>query len=135
RGQLAKMVVSAMRWQPLIPSATSFRDVPPTSPYYGYIERAAQVGVIGGYQCGGAGEPCPGLYFRPSGTSTRAQASKVVDLARRVRRTPTPARTATAGLWTATRTATFAATLTGTTTRTATGTVTRTGTATPAVTP
>ena len=35
-------------------------------------------GVISGYPCGGAGEPCPGTYFRPNNNVTRGQTSKIV---------------------------------------------------------
>ena len=98
RGQLAKMLVTAKNWTPLTPSQATFRDVPAGSPFYGYVERVAANGVIGGYPCGGRGEACPGTYFRPSGTATRAQASKMVSLTRRDGRpipTPTPRPTET----------------------------------------
>jgi S-layer homology domain len=36
---------------------------------------------VSGYTCGGQGEPCPGLYFRPGNLVTRGQLSKVVVLA------------------------------------------------------
>jgi hypothetical protein len=93
RGQLAKMLVISKQWTPLTTGTPTFRDVPAGSTFYGYVERVAANGVINGYPCGGLGEPCPGLYFRPSGTATRAQASKMISLARRDGRpipTPTP---------------------------------------------
>ncbi|HEY0068790.1 MAG TPA: S-layer homology domain-containing protein, partial [Chloroflexia bacterium] len=93
RGQLAKMLVVAKSWTPLTPGTATFQDVPAGSAFYGYVERVAANGVINGYPCGGPGESCPGTYFRPSGTATRAQASKMVSLARRDGRpipTPTP---------------------------------------------
>ncbi len=96
RGQLAKMIVNARRWSALQPEVPTFNDVPPGSPFFGYVERVAIEGVIGGYQCGGApdgAEPCPGLYFRPAGGATRAQTCKMVSIARR--RTPTPTITGT----------------------------------------
>ena len=34
--------------------------------------------MISGYACGGTGEPCPGLYFRPAATVTRGQTAKFV---------------------------------------------------------
>jgi hypothetical protein len=92
------MLVTAKNWTPLTPAQPTFRDVPASSPFYGYVERVAANGVIGGYPCGGRGEACPGTYFRPSGTATRAQASKMVSLTRRDGRpipTPTPRPTAT----------------------------------------
>jgi S-layer homology domain len=90
RGQLAKMIVLAKHWSPLTPGSPTFRDVPSNSTFFSYVERVAANGVIGGYTCGGAGEPCPGSYFRPNGTSTRAQAAKMVSLARMWPATPTP---------------------------------------------
>ena len=38
-------------------------------------------GVIGGYQCGGPGEPCDSenrAYFRPYNTLTRGQLAKIL---------------------------------------------------------
>lgn len=101
RGQLAKMIVGAKGWSPLLPPGATFSDVPVGSPFFGAVERVATNGIIGGYACGGAGEPCSGLYFRPSGTATRAQASKMVSLARR--RQPTPTVTGTPPTVTPTR--------------------------------
>jgi hypothetical protein len=89
RGQLAKIIAGAAGWGPLTPTTPTFRDVPPSSPFYGYVERVASNGIIAGYDCGASGEPCPGRYFRPSGSATRAQAAKMVELARPPR-TPTP---------------------------------------------
>lgn len=90
RGQLAKIVVLAKGWATLMPASASFVDVPVGSTFFGYVERAAANGVTGGYACGGAGEPCPGSYFRPSGTSTRTQVAKMVSLSRTWPLTPTP---------------------------------------------
>src|SRR4029079_2746971 len=73
--------------------------------YYGYVERANANGIIGGYACGGAGEPCPGRYFRPYNSTTRAQASKIVD-ASLPPLTPTPTVTGTPPTATPTRTRT-----------------------------
>lgn len=89
RGQLSKMVANARHWTLHEPTNPTFEDVQSGSPYYGYVERVAEYGVIGGYECGGPGEPCPGRYFRPLGTATRAQASKIIDIARNVVPTPT----------------------------------------------
>ena len=63
---------------PLTPPTPTFADVPPAGPFYGYIERAVAQGVLSGYSCGGAGEPCPGRYFRPAANSTRGQLSKIL---------------------------------------------------------
>jgi hypothetical protein len=120
RGQLAKMIVGAAGWGPLTPASPTFRDVPPTNPFYGYVERVAANGIIAGYDCGGAGDPCPGRYFRPAGTATRAQAAKMVELARPPR-TPTPTVTGTPPTATPTRTRTATRTPTRTPTTVAGG--------------
>ncbi len=82
RGQIAKMIVNAKGWTAYTPANPTFQDVPTSSAYFGFVERVANYGVIAGYPCGGANEPCPGFYFRPFGATTRAQASKVIDVAR-----------------------------------------------------
>lgn len=104
RGQLAKMLVMSMRWTPLTPPTPTFRDVPASSPYFAFVERAVEQGVLGGYPCGAPNEPCPGQYFRPMNESTRAQASKMVGLTRA--RIPTPTGTRTPPTATRTRTRT-----------------------------
>lgn len=87
RGQLAKIVVGAAQqglgWS--LVSTTedgrSFHDVHFGSTYFQYIETAACHGMIGGYTCGGAGEPCGDLsrpYFREANNATRGQISKIV---------------------------------------------------------
>lgn len=81
RGQLSKMIVNAKGWAPLLPGVPTFEDVPADNPFFGFVERVSANGIIGGYDCGRAGEPCPGRYFRPSNDSTRAQASKIIWLA------------------------------------------------------
>lgn len=82
RGQLAKMIVNARGWSPATPAVPTFNDVPVDNPFYGYIESVAAHNVISGYPCGGPGEPCPGSYFRPQNSSTRAQACKIIDNSR-----------------------------------------------------
>ena len=81
RGQLSKMISNAKGWSPLLPSVPTFEDVPADNPFFGFVERVSANGIIGGYECGRPGEPCPGRYFRPSNDSTRAQASKIIWLA------------------------------------------------------
>jgi hypothetical protein len=85
RGQTSKVVILA-RDVPLVnPPTPTFEDVPPTNPFYPFVETAVNAGILSGYNCGGAGEPCgPGNrpYFRPNNPITRAQASKVIDLTR-----------------------------------------------------
>jgi hypothetical protein len=80
RGQLSKIVAGAAGWAET-PTSQSFADVPPSSPFYPFIERIASRGIVGGYPCGGVGEPCvaPGNrpYFRPTSDATRGQMSKI----------------------------------------------------------
>jgi N-acetylmuramoyl-L-alanine amidase len=80
RGQLAKVVSNAAGYNEP-PTTHTFQDVPPGSPFYMWVERVATRGIIGGYPCGGVGEPCmPGNrpYFRPNNPVTRGQTSKIV---------------------------------------------------------
>lgn len=80
RGQLSKIVSNAAG---LVdpPTGQTFEDVPTSSPFYPYIERLTMRGVMSGYPCGGAGEPCREgnrPYFRPGDNVTRGQAAKIV---------------------------------------------------------
>jgi hypothetical protein len=56
----------------------SFNDVPPNSTFYTWIRCLACRGIVGGYPCGGPGEPCPGNYYRPNNNVTRGQVSKII---------------------------------------------------------
>ncbi|MFL5735393.1 MAG: S-layer homology domain-containing protein, partial [Chloroflexia bacterium] len=78
RGQLSKIIVVAASWSLVNPTDATFNDVAPNSTFYTYIETAYCRGIISGYDCGGAGEPCPGKYFRPGNNATRGQISKIV---------------------------------------------------------
>ena len=69
RGQLTKVIVLALEWQVVTPSNPTFTDVPPTDPFYGYIETAYSHGVISGYNDG---------TFRPGNDATRGQIAKIV---------------------------------------------------------
>jgi photosystem II stability/assembly factor-like uncharacterized protein/ribosomal protein L30/L7E len=70
RGQISKIVASAASIQDPIPqSRQSFVDVPPTHPFWVYIERLSARGIIGGYSDG---------TFRPDNAATRGQVSKIV---------------------------------------------------------
>jgi hypothetical protein len=76
RGQFAKMLVLGRGWPVVTPAAPTFRDVPDTYPFYGYIETATQHGAISGYDCG------PGCReFRPGNNVTRGQISKLIAVA------------------------------------------------------
>jgi hypothetical protein len=96
RGQLAKIVSNAAGFGEPRPDQT-FEDVPAHSPFHPFVERLASRNIVGGYACGGAGEPCvPPVnrpYFRPNAEVTRGQTSKMVATAAGL---PTPP----AGQWT-----------------------------------
>jgi hypothetical protein len=81
RGQLAKIVSGAAGWDDL-PGTQTFEDVAPGATFYTYTERLATRGFIGGYACGGAGEPCnppdDRPYYRPNADITRGQITKIV---------------------------------------------------------
>jgi hypothetical protein len=82
RGQLAKIAVVAAGWAPLTPTAASFADVTDKSAFYSFVETAYCHGIISGYTCGGAGEPCDSQnrpYYRPGAPAVRAQIAKIVD--------------------------------------------------------
>lgn len=81
RAQTAKMIIISRGWIAVTTGSPTFADVPASSPLYGYVEAAAQRGIIGGYACGGAGEPCDASnhpYFRPNNDVTRGQISKML---------------------------------------------------------
>jgi virginiamycin B lyase len=78
RAQLAKIIVGATGFPLLDPATPTFGDVPVADWAYGYIETAVAHGIVGGYDCGGVGEPCPGRYYRPGTESTRAQVAKLL---------------------------------------------------------
>src|SRR4051812_19035516 len=69
------------------PDATrDFEDVFPENPFFGYIRNIYYAGIIGGYQCGGPGEPCGPEhlpYYRPNNNVTRSQIAKIVDNSRK----------------------------------------------------
>jgi hypothetical protein len=81
RGQLAKVVSNAALFDE-DPGPPLYADVPTTHTFYEWINRLTIRGVMGGYACGGEGEPCvpPGdrPYFRPGADSTRGQIAKIV---------------------------------------------------------
>lgn len=84
RGQFSKIVSNAAGFEDEIPvGQATFADVPEGSAFHLYAERLLlnRPGVMNGYPCGGAGEPCDGQnrpYFRPSNMVTRGQAAKIV---------------------------------------------------------
>lgn len=83
RGQIAKIVSNAAGFDDGITEGTStFEDVVPNSTFWIYVERLAMYDVMGGYECGGPGEPCIAPdnkpYFRPQANATRGQIAKIV---------------------------------------------------------
>jgi hypothetical protein len=78
RAQLAKIIVLAAGFALISPATAPFVDVPPSYWAYSYISTAALHKVVGGYPCGGPGEPCPGAYYRPDNYATRAQLCKML---------------------------------------------------------
>jgi photosystem II stability/assembly factor-like uncharacterized protein len=80
RGQLAKIVSNAAGFD-ADPGSQVFEDVPPDSTFYTWINRLSNLGIMGGYACGGEGEPCGSdnkPYFRTNNNATRGQISKIV---------------------------------------------------------
>jgi hypothetical protein len=81
RGQISKIVSNATGFADP-PDHQIFEDVPPSHTFYDFIERLAGRTIMGGYVCGGAGEPClppdNRPYFRPYNNATRGQTSKII---------------------------------------------------------
>ena len=80
RAQTSKIVSNAARYSEPV-SGQMFEDVPPTHPFYKWLQRLASRGIMGGYPCGGPGEPCGSNnrpYFRPYNNVTRGQSAKIV---------------------------------------------------------
>ncbi|MEO8285537.1 MAG: S-layer homology domain-containing protein [Chloroflexota bacterium] len=78
RGQAAKILANSAGYNDVIPpTRQTFNDVPPGSTFWLYIERIALHNAINGYPCDGAGEPCPGTYYRPQNNLTRGQIAKI----------------------------------------------------------
>ena len=79
RGQLAKILARAAGINNPV-SGQSFEDVTTSSPFYTYIEQLYALGVLSGFPCGGAGEPCipPGSRpLRSVSNATRGQLAKI----------------------------------------------------------
>jgi hypothetical protein len=88
RGQLAKIVANAAGVAG-DPGAQIFTDVPPGSPFYAYINRLANRGILTGYD---TPERCPGGIpcFLPSNNASRGQISKIVANAAGIQNDPGP---------------------------------------------
>jgi hypothetical protein len=83
RGQIAKVISNSAGFNE-DPGNQIYSDVPPGSPYYAYINRLTNRGIVGGYPCPqrpNAGEECnpenPSLY-KPNENATRGQMAKIV---------------------------------------------------------
>ncbi|MFL5732830.1 MAG: S-layer homology domain-containing protein [Chloroflexia bacterium] len=90
RAQTAKLVTLAAGYsESIAPTKQTFREVPPTHPYWVYVERAVVHGLVSGYDCdnvtfnvcGPTIETCPGPYYRCCQPITRSQAAKMIALA------------------------------------------------------
>jgi hypothetical protein len=80
RGQISKIVANAAGIGGT-PTGIFYTDVPEDHPFYVWIMRLTQLGVMSGYPCGDPGEPCDPEnrpYFRPFNNATRGQTSKIV---------------------------------------------------------
>jgi len=80
RGQISKVVSNAAGLSD-VPNGQTFEDVPSSHPFYQWVQRLVQHGMMSGYACGGPGEPCGTSsrpYFRPANNATRGQVSKIV---------------------------------------------------------
>jgi hypothetical protein len=81
RGQLSKIVSNSAGYAD-DPDQQMFQDVPPWDTFYVWINRLARRGIITGYPCGGANEPCVPPdnlpYFRPGLNATRGQIAKII---------------------------------------------------------
>lgn len=98
RGQMTKVISNAFGLTSQAGTGAAFADVPETNPYYPYVGTIYNLNIAGGYTCGAAEEPCTNgtgqLYFRPYATTTRAQASKMINLGRMAAPHKTPTRIA-----------------------------------------
>jgi hypothetical protein len=86
RGQMTKIIVLAQAWEINTTNGPHFEDVNSGSTFYNYVETSYNMGIVGGYPCGGPFEPCvPPVnrpYFRPGNNVTRGQLTKIVVLAK-----------------------------------------------------
>ena len=84
RQQLAKVIALGAMLPANVQGGPHFADVPPNNTFYHFIEYAYNAGVIDGYRCGAANEPCDDKnrsWYRPQNSVTRGQISKVVSQA------------------------------------------------------
>ena len=92
RGQVSKVVSIAAAFNDDVTGRQTYADVPSSHPFWLWIERLSLHAVMGGYNCGGPGEPCDDQqrpYFRPGADITRGQLSKIASNAAGFNDTPT----------------------------------------------
>ncbi|HEX8231603.1 MAG TPA: S-layer homology domain-containing protein [Chloroflexia bacterium] len=82
RGQISKMVSNAAGFNE-DPGPQVYQDVPPGSPYYEYINRLTNRGIMSGYPCperpeGDDCDPDNPVIFLPNANATRGQLAKIV---------------------------------------------------------
>lgn len=81
RGQAAQIVVrSANFTEPISPTQQTFADVLPNATFWREIEQLAGRSIVGGYTCGGVGEPCDSQnrpYYRPYNPVSRNQLAHI----------------------------------------------------------
>jgi hypothetical protein len=81
RGNITKIDSNAAGFSDS-PTGQQFEDIQAGSTYYTYTYRLVTRGVMSGYACSGAREPCVPPdnlpYFRPNNNATRGQTSKIV---------------------------------------------------------
>jgi hypothetical protein len=73
------MIVNGFSFTTNVSGGPHFTDVPYGSTFYDFVETAYNNNIIGGYPCGGYGEPCDAQYrpyFRPGNNVTRGQMTK-----------------------------------------------------------
>jgi hypothetical protein len=82
RGQIAKLVSNAAGFSE-DPGSQIYSDVPPGSPFYEYINRLTNRGIVSGYPCpqrpgGDECNPENPTLFKPEQNATRGQMAKIV---------------------------------------------------------
>jgi hypothetical protein len=82
RGQITKVLCNITGCGMPPDTQQTYEDVLPTDTFWQYIEGLSTLNVMGGYPCGGEGEPCMPPdnrpYFRPHSNATRGQVAKMV---------------------------------------------------------
>ncbi|HKP52110.1 MAG TPA: S-layer homology domain-containing protein [Chloroflexia bacterium] len=80
RGQAAKIIAVSAGFNE-DPGSRIYEDVPSSNTFYPWINRLSMRGIMGGYPCGGTGEPCGSgnrPYFRPFNEASRGHIAKIV---------------------------------------------------------